>query len=147
MKNFIILFYLFFSIEVYGQMPALQWAKHIGGTQNVSGQAICTDNQGNVYTTGYFTGSTDFDPGPAIYGLTAPTSTNSASTSEGIFISKLDANGNFVWAKTVGVYAGISYNRGVTITVDALQNVYVGGFFYGSGDFDPGPGTFSLTSA
>ncbi len=145
MKKIFILIYLICSINVFAQLPILQWAKHIGGTQTVFGQAIATDVQGNVYTTGYFTGATDFDPGSGIYALTAPTATNSSSMSEGIFISKVDVNGNFVWAKNVGGYSGINFNRGVSIAVDKMNSVYVCGYFSGTGDFDPGIGIYYLT--
>ncbi len=47
-----------------------EWAKSIGhGT--TSGFSICTDAFGNVYTTGYFYGTTDFDPGAGVFNLTS----------------------------------------------------------------------------
>jgi Ca2+-binding RTX toxin-like protein len=113
------------------------WAKQLGGTDDDYGQSITLDSVGNVYTTGYFNGTADFDPGPGIFNLT------SAGGQEG-FIFKLDANGNFLWAKQVG---GISYDSGQSITLDSAGNVYTIGYFNGTADFDPGPGIFNLTSA
>jgi len=113
------------------------WAKQMGGTGHDNGYSITTDASGNVYTTGYFEGTVDFDPGAGIFNLT------SAGQSD-IFISKLDASGNFVWAKKMG---GTSYDYGYSITTDASGNVYTTGYFQGTVDFDPGPGTFNLTSA
>ena len=112
------------------------WAKRMGGTNDDSGWSIIVDGSGNVYTTGYFTGMADFDPGAGTFWLT--------SAGYEIFISKLDASGNFIWAKkTDGTISDI----GMYIAVDGSGNVYTTGSFDGTADFDPGAGTFNLTSA
>jgi large repetitive protein len=90
-----------------------------------------------VYTTGYFQGTVDFDSGTGTFNLTS-------AGSGDIFVEKLDVNGNFVWAKNMG---GTGSDEGYSITVDASGNVYTMGRFEGTVDFDPGSGTFSLTSA
>jgi len=113
------------------------WARNFGGTSDDFGYSITTDDSGNVYTTGTFKGTADFDPGTGTYNLT------SAGDFD-IFISKLDANGNFLWAKTIG---GTSIDQGYSVDTDASGNVYTTGYFYGTADFDPGTGTYNLTSA
>jgi len=134
MKYFITISFLFFV--AFANAQTLQWAKAMGGiNSNDGGFSITTDASGNVYTTGNFWGTADFDPGPGIYNLT------SAGWLD-IFISKLDASGNFVWAKAMG--AG-GHDRGRSITTDASGNVYTTGDFIGIVDFDPGAGTFNLT--
>ena len=70
----------------------LLWAKQMGGNSSDYGLAIATDASVNVYTTGYFIGTVDFDPGPGVFNLTSVGSTD-------IFITKFDAGGNLVWAK------------------------------------------------
>ena len=110
------------------------WAKNMGGTGTISGNAITVDAFGNVYTTGNFTGTADFDPGLGIFNLTASTGA--------IFVSKLDASGAFLWAKNMG---GIS-DYATPIAVDANGNAYTTGSLLGTGDFDPGPGIFDLTA-
>ncbi len=114
------------------------WAKAIGAEESDQGHGITVDTSGNVYTTGSFKGTVDFDPGPGIFNLT------NAGPANAIFISKLDSNGNFVWAKAIG---GQNNCIGYGITVDLFGNVYTTGFFWYTVDFDPGPGTFDLTSA
>lgn len=53
----------------------------------------------------------------------------------------MDANGNFLWAKSMGsnttdlVYA---------ITLDAAGNVHTTGTFHNAVDFDPGLGVYTL---
>jgi hypothetical protein len=39
------------------------WAKGMGGPSIENSFSIAVDYQGNVYTTGFFEGSVDFDPG------------------------------------------------------------------------------------
>lgn len=114
------------------------WAKKMGGTQVQSGRSVTIDASGNVLTTGAFHGTVDFDPGPGIYNLT------SAGYGD-IFVSKLDASGNFVWAKRMGGPAVTVNDSGDGIAVDASGNVYTTGQFSSVADFDPGPGTFNLT--
>ncbi|HRP59930.1 MAG TPA: hypothetical protein PK833_06535, partial [Vicingus sp.] len=113
------------------------WAKRMGGIDDGDGAySITTDNIGNVYTTGVFYNTVDFDPGTSTYNLTS-------QGWEDIFISKLDANGNFVWAKSMG---GTSWDMGYSIAIDNSGNVYTSGSFMGNVDFDPGIGTFNFNS-
>ncbi|HYV90156.1 MAG TPA: SBBP repeat-containing protein [Chitinophagales bacterium] len=115
----------------------LNWAIQMGGADNDIGKSVVVDGAGNVYTTGSFDGTADFDPGPGTYNLTT------AGVGD-IFISKLDASGNFLWAKQIG---GTTYDYGYSIAVDSVGNVYTTGYFDDTADFDPGPGTYNLTTA
>ena len=105
------------------------WAKQFGGESNQIGFSITTDAFSNVYTTGVFDATTDFDPGPSTFYMTPTTGRNT-------FVSKLNAAGNFVWAKQIS-----GYSHGNAITLDAENNVYTTGYFDGYTDFDPGSGT------
>lgn len=127
--------FLFTITVANAQIPSLQWAKNIGGSR---GDEIKVDAAGNVYTTGYFSGVKDFDPGPATFFLTAD-----GGGADDAYISKLDANGNFLWAKQLG---GSSTNYSFSVEVDASGNVYSVGYFSGTVDFDPGAGVFDLTT-
>ena len=113
------------------------WAKGLGGTSPGEGNSIAVDSSGNVYTTGYFQGTVDFDPGAGEANLT------SAGGNE-VFVSKLDSSGNFVWAKGLG---GTGADVGRSIALDSSRNVYTTGFFFGTADFDPGAGTTANLTA
>lgn len=41
---------------------------------------------------------------------------------------------------------GTSGDEGRAVAVDAVGNTFITGFFNGTVDFDPGPGTFELTA-
>jgi len=113
------------------------WAKQFGSTFVDGAYSVALDAVGNVYTTGYFFLTVDFDPGPAVYNLTAVGGYN-------IFVSKLDAAGNFIFAKQIG--SGSTEARGQSIKVDASGNIYTTGMFFTTGDFDPGAGIYNLTA-
>ncbi len=114
------------------------WAKNLGGTNSEVGYGIATDGSGNVYTTGSFKGSCDFDPSVATYTL-------AAGGGDDIFISKLDAGGNFVWARSM-TGSSTGNNSGRCIRTDAAGNLYTAGYYKGITDFDPGPATYTLNS-
>ncbi|MFM9839281.1 MAG: IPT/TIG domain-containing protein [Cyclobacteriaceae bacterium] len=133
---YILITFLLISFEAKSQIPSLDWAVRMGGTDLDEGNAITTDALGNVFIAGRFAGSADFDPGPSTFNLVA-------GTNPDIFIMKLDASGNFVWAKSMGA---IQDDRGLAIALDPSGNVYTTGYFQGTVDFDPGVGTFNLTS-
>jgi hypothetical protein len=111
------------------------WAKSLDAPHSIFGLSIAVDAGGSAYTTGCFEFTVDFDPGPEVYNLT------SNADSYDAFVSKLDRNGNFVWAKSM---TGTSC--GNSITVDLNGNVFTTGYFKGSVDFDPGAGSYNLTS-
>ena len=120
-----------------GYAQTLAWAKQFGGTSLANGHSIITDASGNVYTTGTFKGTVDFDPGPSTSNLTSPSGSD-------VFTSKLDIAGNFIWAKRIG---GTGFNIGYSIAVDNSGNVFTTGCFQGTADFDPGPNTFNMSAS
>lgn len=113
------------------------WAKSIGGSGLTVPSDVAVDNSGNVCFTGYFTGSTDFDPGAGVVTFTA------SGTSD-IFVCKLNSSGNYVWAVSAG-NGGV--NVGNTIGLDASGNLHITGQFLNTVDFDPGAGVNNLTAA
>ncbi|MNJ90972.1 Beta-propeller repeat protein [compost metagenome] len=132
------LFLIALSIKnTQAQNAVLDWAVNIGGTNFDTGMSTATDGTGNVYTTGQFMGTVDFDPGTG-------TSYLSSAGGTDIFVSKTDVDGNFLWAKRIG---GTSYEYGRSVSIDALGNAYVTGYFEGTVDFNPGAGIFNLVSA
>ncbi|MBK9283646.1 MAG: T9SS type A sorting domain-containing protein [Sphingobacteriaceae bacterium] len=129
------IFCLFVSTLI-GQGIGFQWAKNFADTFSAESRSVKIDILGNIYTTGTFSGTADFDPGPGIFTLTA-------NGIDAVFISKLDVNGNLIWARQFG---GSVLNKGYDITIDASGNIFTTGTFQGNCDFDTGPGIFSVFS-
>ena len=103
-----------------------EWARIWGGSVYESALGVAADGSGNVYVTGYFRGTSDFDPDSG--------DPHSSNGYEDAFLSKFDSSGNFEWARTWG---GSIYDTGLGVATDGSGNVYVTGLFYGSVDFDP----------
>jgi hypothetical protein len=114
----------------------LVWAGEIGGDYSDICSEIALDNDGNVYGVGYYDGAADFDPGPDVAELRA-------SGWHNAFVFKLTSGGQYVWAKQFGADGDENGDR---IAVDSVGNVITCGTFEGSVDFDPGEGTFELSS-
>lgn len=112
------------------------WAKQFTGTLAVNSYSISTDSSGNVYTTGFFDGTADFDPAATTHNLTVVGYSD-------IFVSKLDSAGNFVWIRQM---SGTDGEGGYAIAVDDTGNVYTTGTFFGTVDFDPGSAIYTLSS-
>jgi Secretion system C-terminal sorting domain/Beta-propeller repeat len=119
----------------------LVWAKSIGSQWGgEEARTIAVDATGNIYTAGQFNNfvyPVDFDPSAAVYNLTPVGGTD-------VFVSKLDATGNFLWAKQFG---GPDNDLATDITLDATGNVYCTGSFKGVADFDPSVSTLTLNSS
>jgi hypothetical protein len=113
------------------------WAKGLGGTGTDEGTGIAVDSSSNVYTTGFFQNTADFDPGTSTANLTSRGNWD-------VYVSKLNSQGNYVWAKSFGS-AGVDNSYGLAL--DGAGNVYVAGGFSGTVDFDPGAGVYNLSEA
>lgn len=131
-----VLFSLYQIHPIYAQNIVFSWAKSVGGTHNDFGFSMAVDHQDNMYITGSFNDTVDFDPGPAV--------ANASSFGHlDIFIQKLDPNGNLIWFRNLG---GATDDFSHSIAVDDLGFIYITGSFSGVVDFDPGSGTSNLTS-
>ncbi len=82
-----------------------------------------------------FYGTTDFNPGTAAFNLTSKGDAD-------IYVSKLDASGNFVWAKQVG---GTARDAGQGLALNAWGYEYITGHFSGTADFNPGHDSSKIT--
>jgi hypothetical protein len=114
-----------------GVQAQLQWAGSVGSSITDVVTGVDTDSLGNVYISGAFTGTADFDPGPGVASVTS----NGAYDS---FLLKLDAQGQFVWVRNFG---STTNEPAASMDVDAAGNVVLAGWYSTSTDFDPGPGT------
>ncbi len=115
------------------------WAKSTTGSGSsvVQANGVTFDGSGNVISTGFFAGTVDFNTGSAV--TTLP-----YSGSEDIYVQKLDANGNFVWAESFG---SPDIDQGQGIAADASGNLYITGTFSDTVDFNPAAGAAANLTA
>ncbi len=92
------------------------WVKSAGGTSNVQANSIIVDASGNIYMTGFFRSST----------ITFGSFTLTNSGYDDIFLTKYNTNGDVLWAKKAG---GTNRDEANSVSVDALGNAYITGFF------------------
>ncbi len=116
----------------------LIWAKSFTGiffsTDSVTNMSL--DSFGNIYLSGYFTGSVDFDP--SLFSAVL-----SSNFGEDVFVVKLDLSGVLIWAKSFGD----DFNdRAQGMFVSPLGDVLISGSFRGFVDVDPGVGFHELAS-
>lgn len=104
------------------------WVHTFGGISYDYLNGLTVDDNDNVYITGQYRGTVDFDPSG-----TSPI-TQTADNGD-IFIQKLDSDGNSIWVK---VFEGTGYEGGVGIEIDENYNVFTTGIFTDTIDLDPG---------
>ncbi len=123
----------------YSSTGAYVFAKQITGSYS-EGDAINIDGSGNIYLTGSYSQTNDFDPNAG----TANLSTSSALQLD-IYLAKYTSTGVYTYAKQIG--NNLSQDIGFGVAPDASGNVYLAGVYTNNCDFDPSAGTFLLTSA
>ncbi len=125
--------YFKYTASVAGEVPDLEgWAKTWGASFQDRGYGVDVDSNGNIYVAGNYYYSVDFDPGEG-------TDIQPSSGNRDSFVSKFSPDGEYQWARTWG--DNVSFGGGATdIVVDDNDRIILSGYFYGTVDFDPGPG-------
>lgn len=119
----------------------------IGGGNLDKINAVTTDQAGNIYVAGFFRGANvDFDPSPATAFLTSNGEGGGDPGYGGdIFVAKYSATGQYQWAFNIG---GTSLgDNALSIRADAAGNIFVGGYFRESIDFNPSTSVNTLTAS
>lgn len=101
---------------------------------NIETGGFDIDNNGNIYLTGAFSGTKDFNADAGIYNLTS-------AGGDDVFFAKYGSSGNFLWAKKIG---GINDDRGAILSLDPANNIIISGGSRSTNDFDPGSGSTNL---
>lgn len=103
---------------------------------------LTTDASSNIYIGGQLDGIADFDMGSGV-------SQNTMTNGYDAFVAKYNSSFQLQWFKTFGDNnnAPKGWDKTHAIEVDGSGNIYVGGEFTWTTDFDPSnPGTYVLTS-
>ena len=112
------------------------WAVPLTGLSQKSAAALAFDTAGNIYCSGTYQGTVDFDP-------TSGTLNLSSKGLDDIFVAKYSSLGLAIWAKSIG---GTGAEKCKTIAIDKWKNIYLGGSFANTVDFDPGTPYIPLSS-
>jgi uncharacterized repeat protein (TIGR01451 family) len=120
----------------YNSDGDLIWMRALSYTQeDTEGYAVAADDQGNVYSTGFFRGLTQFQGTAHTVG-----NNDESNPSESIYLCKQGLDGSVEWVREFG--KGIGWS----VAVDAYGIPVFSGSFEGEADFDPGLGANILTS-
>ena len=110
------------------------WVKQMESTGDDESNAICVDSNNDIYITGSFDGTTDFDPGAGFANMIG-------AGGDDIFIQKLDTDGNYEWVHQLG-----NSNNQVGMDIASQDDyIFITGSFQGTLDFDPGAGSTIYT--
>ncbi len=121
----------------YTNTGQLVWAKAIGTEENDEGRSLVLDEDGNIWITGTFGGTGDFDPGSGVQNL-------SSAGYRDIFLAKYDNNGNYLWAGAMGGAEDDVANK--IACHPTTGDIWICGGFEGSADFDPSATIYGLTA-
>lgn len=105
-------------------VPVHQWSQHFGDADEQSANSVAVDGSGNVFVTGYFSGTADFGGGPL------------TSAGGDIFVAAFGASGSHLWSRRFG---DADFQEGQEVATDGSGNVVVTGYFSGTADFGGGP--------
>lgn len=113
------------------------WAKTFGSAAYDTGNGIVLGADGNIFITGNFWSTIDFDPGPEIFNMTSAGATD-------FFLLNLSPSGDFISALRLG---GEGDDMSTAICIDKTGNIYITGNFTKACDFDPSADEYVLYSA
>ncbi|OGM26396.1 hypothetical protein A2628_00005 [Candidatus Woesebacteria bacterium RIFCSPHIGHO2_01_FULL_40_22] len=122
-------------ITKYNANGTYGWTKTFGGSGEDYGQGVAVDSAGNVFVTGYFQSTVNFNDGG--------TDNHTSGGGTDIFITKYNADGTYGWTRTFGTTGD---QLGYAIAVDSSDSVIAMGKFSGTVDFDATDGTDNHTS-
>lgn len=119
----------------YTESGTYTWTKTWGGTDIDFSHGLAKDPSDNIYLVGRHRGTSDFDP-------SAGTLSHISAGSYDIYVSKFSSSGDLTWAKFIG---GSAQDEGYAIHYDG-NDVYIGGRFSATVDFNPGDNTDNKTA-
>jgi hypothetical protein len=123
-KKLLLILLLIPVINAFAQQPTWTFAAGAGSATAENTKAICTDASGNVYVSGSFSNTVDFDFGAGTANLVS-------NGSNDIFIASYTSTGTYRWAVRAGGTGNDNTAPAGAICTDGT-NVYVTGFYNGA---------------
>ena len=117
-------------IAKYSSSGSFLWVYVVGSVTSESVSSVTVDSAGNIYSTGGYRTTTDFDAGPGVTSLTA--------SLDDVFVLKISSSGSFVWVRK---FSGSDMDYPGYIVADKNGNTVVNGNYFSSSiDLNPGTG-------
>lgn len=113
------------------------WAGNVGGGGYDESTSVGVDAAGNVYLSGYFNDTADFNPGPGTLEMIGAGMNDN-------FVAKFTPGGQLIWARQ---YGSSEFEAAVSMKVMGNGDQYITGFYNGTVDFDPEAGVFPMTAS
>jgi hypothetical protein len=110
----------------YNSSGTKQWTQQLGTSEFDYGYGVSLDNSSNIYVSGYTMGGLDGN-------------TNSGSVD--LFLVKYNSSGVKQWTRQLGTS---SEDRGLGVSVDSSDNIYLTGYTYGGLDGNTNSGDLDL---
>lgn len=127
-----------FLVKYASANGSLVFVNSLGGPSADYGGAITLDSKSNLYLTGSFESTTNFDPAAAAV---------NARTSRGdydMFLAKYTSSGAFLWVSTMGS-DGPDYGESISWD-EASSSIWVGGSYEGILNADPNDENVTLAA-
>ncbi len=130
MRNLFLALLTICALECSAQLN-YEWGFALGDTTGgATTYAIAKDNSSNIIVCGSSYGTVDFDPGITTVPNTSPTPAP--------MVAKYSSLGVHLWSFVLPI--DTLYSQIECCIVDNQNNVILGGYFFDTIDFDPGPG-------
>ena len=113
------------------------WAGNVGGGGYDESTSVGVDAAGNVYLSGYFNDTADFNPGPGTLEMIGAGMNDN-------FVAKFTPGGQLIWARH---YGSSDFEAALSMKVMDNGDQYITGFYNGTVDFDPEAGVFPMTAS
>lgn len=121
----------------YTKNGQLLWGKMMGGTATSEApHGVACDADKNIYMTGYFGSTTLTGAQTASFN---PNGGGNISTqgNEDCFVAKYNQNGDYQWAFGIGNTGAETQERAWDLSVEPSGDLYVGGGYHGTMNFNP----------
>jgi hypothetical protein len=123
-------------IAKYTSMGAYTYAHAFASNQTDEVKSIAIDTADNIYFTGIVGATADMNPGAAVNSIT------NTSGYWNAYFAKLDANGNYIFAKHIN-----GKSNAYDIALDKHDRIYIVGEFTQTVDFNPSASTNNLSAS
>jgi hypothetical protein len=117
-----------FAAKLNGATGVFEWARGVGGALQDTAYDIQVSDAGDVYVSGTFRATADFDPGAGVHSLTEAGNSGAGDS----FLWKLTSNGALQWAKQ---YGNEYLDNGHRVLVADGGGLYAAGTYRGTVDY------------